>query len=295
MALLQLMLDLQRLHAWKIRIWHGDHGWHEQSGSIAKELKNWCKSKNLDYFCAQTTKIKTKSEASARDWRYQQLLKTAEKISAQNISSPCQHIVTGHTASDRTETLLLNLARGADLAGISSLKDTRKLNQNINLVRPLLVFSRQETAQICQEMKLPIWIDPSNKNTNLSRNRVRQEIIPVLEDLHPGSSLRISSLAERLSDYKANQQAMARLLLERLSSGEGICRQSLLELPLTARTTVLSAWLQQHGAPGLTAVQLEELSDKIGKSKPPGSLHLAKNWTIKWIKNLILIEEPKTT
>ena len=49
MALLKLILDLQRLHLWKIKIWHGDHGWHNRSGLIAKELNNWCNENNLEY------------------------------------------------------------------------------------------------------------------------------------------------------------------------------------------------------------------------------------------------------
>ena len=107
------------------------------------------------------------------------------------------------------------------MAGISSLPGFRKLDQNIYLVRPLLEFSRHETGKICKELKVPIWIDPSNKNTELSRNRVRQQIIPVLEDLHPGSSLRIASLAERLSHYKDDQHAITILLIKTLRKPEG--------------------------------------------------------------------------
>ena len=50
MVLLKLIHDLKRIHKWKIHIWHGDHGWHHQSGQIATELKEWCKKENLDFF-----------------------------------------------------------------------------------------------------------------------------------------------------------------------------------------------------------------------------------------------------
>ena len=66
MTLLKLMLDLQRLHHWKLQVWHGDHGWHSQSGAIAKALKDWCKTNNLEYFHDQTTKVETKNEKEAR-------------------------------------------------------------------------------------------------------------------------------------------------------------------------------------------------------------------------------------
>ena len=75
----------------------------------------------------------------------------------------------------------------------------RTLSGTIELVRPLLAFCRSETAQLCQELDLPIWLDPSNSDPRFSRNRVRHEVLPVLEALHPGASTRISQLSERIS------------------------------------------------------------------------------------------------
>ena len=295
MVLLKLIFDLQRLHQWKLHVWHGDHSWHNESGYIAKELKDWCHKRNLNFFSDCTTQERTKSEARARDWRYKQLASTAKALSSKDHDPPCYHVLTGHTATDRAETLLLNLARGADLKGITSLKESRILNGEIHLVRPLLGFSRDETDLICKEMKLPVWIDPSNKNTNFSRNRVRQQIIPVLEELHPGCSMRMASLAERLCHYEQDQQAMANLLLEVLENPEGLCRQTLSKMPVSARTTLLANWLKRKGAPGLSALQLEELSIKTGKQKPPGCIHLAKGWKISWERGSIHLEHPNAS
>jgi len=292
MVLLKLMLDLQRLYKWKLNIWHGDHSWHNQSGKFAKELKAWCEGKKLKFLSDIATKEQTKTEVSARDWRYKKLAETASIISSKDIDHPCQRVITGHTATDRAETLLLNLARGTNLAGISSLCELRPLNKNIQLVRPLMGFNRDETAQICKEMQIPIWIDPSNTNTNLSRNKVRQEIIPVLEDLHPGCSMRMAALGERLSHYKKDQHAISNLLIKALDHPKGLCRKTISKLPLTARSTVLFEWLKDKGAPSLSANQLEELSHKISNQQPPGCHHLAEKWIIKWKKDFIKLEHP---
>ena len=294
MVLLQLIFDLERLHNWKLHVWHGDHSWHNESECIAKELKDWCESRNLNFFSDQTTQNKTKSEAAARDWRYKQLASTAKSLSSKCQAYPCSHVLTGHTGTDRAETLLLNLARGADLAGITSLRESRKLNERINLVRPLLGFSRDETALICKEMKLPVWVDPSNKNTNLRRNRIRQQIIPVLEELHPGCSMRMASLAERLCHYEQDQKSMANLLIQSLETSEGLRRETLSKIPVTARATLLASWLKQKGAPGLSALQLEELSIKIGNQKPPGCTHISKGWKVSWKRELIELEPPNS-
>ncbi len=292
MVLLKLIHDLKRIHKWKIHIWHGDHGWHHQSGQIATELKEWCKKENLDFFCNCANQAATSNEAKARDWRYSCLLKTAKNLSAINQSSPCKYILTGHTSSDRAETLILNLARGSDLAGVSSIPEVRALNNKVKLIRPLLNFSRNETAEICHQFKLPVWIDPSNENINLSRNRVRQKIMPVLEDLHPGCSIRMASLAERFSKYRDDQQAMALILIETLQSSNGLCRTSLSKLTLTARATVLAVWLKQNHVPRISSKQLEEISKKIDKKNPPGCSHLANKWTIKWVEKSIQLIQP---
>ncbi len=181
-------------------------------------------------------------------------------------------------------------------AGLSSLRPNRSINQDISqqrvqLLRPLLGFSREDTAQICSERSLPIWLDPSNNCAEFSRNRIRLEVLPVLESLHPGCSLRMAALAERLSHHHANQQALAILALHSLSTQNGLCRQDLIKLPITARSTLLACWLKQSGAPTLPAVQLEEISQCLGPGKPPGSRNLPKGWTIQWQKKSVQLVE----
>ncbi len=285
MVLLKLITDLQRLYKWKIHIWHGNHGWHKESLKIAKELEQWCCNQgfNFEYQNAITEKVST--EEAGRNWRYQQLLEKAKLISTNNL--PCEYILTGHTASDQTETLIMNLARGAYLAGLSSLKESRKLENRINLIRPLLIFSRKETYQICKEFHLPIWVDPSNHNLKFHRNRVRHEIIPVLEDMHPGSSKRISSLAEKLALLKKNQDALTNLALETIKNKDNLFREEIIKLPQETRAIILERWLKDSGVPNISSTQLEEISHSIGKNLPPSMKSLSKGWQISWDKKLI--------
>ena len=144
MALLQLLLDLRRLHHWELKLWHGDHGWHEGSQQIASELQNWCMHQGLPLLVSQAGPVEAKTEATARDWRYQELLSHCNNLACD--------AVTAHTASDRAETVLMNLARGSDLAGISSLPIKRALRANQPdspiVRRPLQEFSRSETSAI---------------------------------------------------------------------------------------------------------------------------------------------------
>lgn len=83
-------------------------------------------------------------------------------------------ILTGHTADDQAETVLINLLRGA----VGGLGAMRRGTQ-----RPLLALRRHETEAVCAELGLEVVVDPSNADPRHLRNRVRHELLPLLADL----------------------------------------------------------------------------------------------------------------
>lgn len=84
-------------------------------------------------------------------------------------------VLTGHTADDQAETVLLNLLRGASLAGLGAMRPGPN--------RPLLALRRAETAELCAAMGLTVVQDPSNQDPHHLRNRVRHELLPQLAEL----------------------------------------------------------------------------------------------------------------
>lgn len=99
-------------------------------------------------------------------------------------------VATGHTADDVAETAILNLARGAGLRGIASIPPVRD-----GIVRPLIGRTRREVLDYLSELDQPYRTDPSNLTGKYARNRVRLEVIPILEDLYPGATANISRAA----------------------------------------------------------------------------------------------------
>ena len=294
MALLGLLRDLRRQHQWTLQLWHGDHGWHEGSAQIARELQQWCQDQQLELSLSRADASITGSEANARDWRYAELTRLCRQQQTNGNASIT--VVTGHTASDRAETLLLQLSRGTDLAGLGSLRRQRPLSADasdgIQLSRPLLGFSRDDTASICRDLQLPVWLDPSNSDPRFDRNRIRREVLPVLEDLHPGCSQRMAALSERMSQVQDTQVALVELSLHQLQSTAGqLQRLDLQQQPAAVRRTLLRHWLQSQGVGSLTARQLEELSAAIATGQPPGERHLAGGRRIHWCRNWVQLGE----
>ncbi len=250
MALLTLLRDLQRLHHWPLLLWHGNHNWRPEAGEQARQLAAWAAAEQLP-IQVDTWAEPARGEAAARTWRYGALAAAADRLQVQRVA-------TGHTASDRAETLLLNLARGTHRRGLASLRVRRPLGElprgssgprELQLVRPLLGFSRADTSRICQELALPIWPDPSNHSHRFSRNRIRQEVLPVLEQLHPGAERRISALAERLAAEQGGHGELLELALQPLRQGVGLDLAALLALSPANQRQLLQHWLKLQSAP----------------------------------------------
>jgi tRNA(Ile)-lysidine synthase len=149
----------------------------------------------------------------------------------------------------------------------------------------LLIFSRQGTAQICQDLQLPIWLDPSNQDPQFSRNRVRAEVLPVLEALHPGASRRINALAERLAEEDKHQSELLALALEQLRSAEQperLQRRRLMALSPANQRDLLQAWLQADAKLTLEAAPLNTLLARLARDPGPGQADLTGRWQLHW-------------
>ncbi|MEG5062561.1 tRNA lysidine(34) synthetase TilS [Microcoleus sp. B3-A4] len=129
LCLIKLLLDLQPKWGWDLAIVHCDHRWRSDSQASANHVAQLAKNWGISYYLETASDI-PKTEAAARKWRYQALTEIA-------IAHHYLYIVTGHTASDRAETLLYNLIRGSGADGLSALTWTRPL---LDFQLPILDF-----------------------------------------------------------------------------------------------------------------------------------------------------------
>ena len=292
MALLALLLGLQRLHGWRLHVWHGDHRWRPEAAHQAQQLASWCRARGLSLTIEAREQpvagASINTEAQARAWRY-------ERLEAQAQAKDCSHVVCGHTASDRAETLLLHLARGSHRRGLASLRPQRALGSSgVQLSRPLLIFSRSDTARICQALQLPIWLDPSNDDLRYSRNRLRQAVLPELEALHPGAARRLSATAERLAREHDAQQDWLTIALHWLAADAGgLDRIRLAGLQRVNQTAVLELWLSTQLGCSIAASQLDGLVERLQQGREPGRCDLAAGWQLHWDRCKLVLVPPE--
>ena len=136
------------------------------------------------------------SEADLRDARYR--LTAGDGLRA-----------TGHTASDQVETVLYRLVSSGSTRGI-------KAHREDGVVRPLLRIRRDETEAYCHAHGLAFRRDSSNADTK--RGLIRNEILPLLRELHPGAEANLLALAD---EPPRLPRALERSLVELLSSTDG--------------------------------------------------------------------------
>jgi tRNA(Ile)-lysidine synthase len=90
-------------------------------------------------------------------------------------------VATGHTLDDQAETVLLNLMRGSGLDGLAGMRAASFGGAGVR--RPLLRLRRAETRAVCEWFGLAPVVDESNADANFRRNRVRHELVPLMDDI----------------------------------------------------------------------------------------------------------------
>ena len=154
-------------------------------------------------------------------------------------------VLTGHTADDQAETVLLNLIRGAGLDGLRGMPVER---------RPLIAIRRSDTRSLCQSLGLEPVNDPTNDDRSLRRNRVRHELLPMLDSIAARDVVPIvARQAELLSDDAALLDALSEVI-------DPSDVQALQSAPLPLARRAIRAWLRcgsgaEHHPPDAATVE----------------------------------------
>ncbi|HEY9887664.1 MAG TPA: tRNA lysidine(34) synthetase TilS [Candidatus Obscuribacterales bacterium] len=241
-CLLQLLVDLRAKWGWQLHGVHCHHRWRPDGDANAEFVVQWAARQGVP--CqVQLADSPPPSEAAARLWRYHVFATVAR-------AQGCTHVVTGHTASDRAETLLYNLIRGSGTDGLQALTWQRPLHDtapDILLVRPLLNIARAQTAEFCQTFDLPVWLDTTNEDRTYARNRLRLDVLPPLRSqFNPQVDTTLAQTAEILTAEVAFLEAEATALAQRCVVAGRIQRRSLGQAPLALQRRVIRQVLRQQ-------------------------------------------------
>ena len=194
----------------QIVVGHVDHGvrGEESRGdaafveNVSQELGLQCEVRRIDAEQLTDEVRRTGSwEAAARNIRYALLLDVALKHGK-------RYIATAHTADDQIETVLQRLFRGTGISGLKAMQVVRPLNEAVVLLRPLLKVTRCEIESYLTRQNMSWRTDSSNASLDYTRNKIRQQLIPLLEEIFPNrwrtSVERLVESAEEIDSHLSN-------------------------------------------------------------------------------------------
>ncbi len=196
LALLHSLRALAGPRGWRLAVATVDHGLRPGSAADAAFVADQAKTLGLP------VRVRTLGpadlephrragpEAAARAARYAVLWPAADELG-------CRWLATGHTLDDQAETVLLQLLRGAGPDGLAGMAV-----HSGRLLRPLLGARRAETRACCAAIGLEWREDPTNAGDGPLRNRVRQRLLPLLEELRPGATQTLARTAALAADER---------------------------------------------------------------------------------------------
>jgi tRNA(Ile)-lysidine synthase len=213
------LMVLARAAGCVVTAMHVDHGLREGSGADAAVVASAASTVGAA-FCGVRVQVAPgpNLEARARAVRYAALP---------------HDVLTGHTADDQAETVLLNLLRGAALDGLAGIRPDR---------RPILRLRRAETEALCQQVGLVPVHDPSNLDPAYRRNRVRHELLPLLDDI---AERDVAALLARQADLV--REAVDHLDTEADLIDPTDCR-ALVDAPVPVARVALRRWISSKAS-----------------------------------------------
>jgi tRNA(Ile)-lysidine synthase len=195
------LLDLMWRLEYQLVVAHLNHGLRSEADADAQIVCEAVQTRGLPFILhkvdisAYALRNTLSVEEAARKVRYQFLFEQA-------LQNNAQAVVVAHTADDQVETVLMHLLRGAGLTGLKGMSFRSQPNpwsSEIALVRPLLGVFREDVMEYCSERGLQPVFDRSNLDTTYFRNRIRAELLPVLETYNINIKSTVLRMAQTLA------------------------------------------------------------------------------------------------
>ena len=193
---------------------HINHMIREEAASDEKYVEEYCKKNNIEFFAKRikveemAEKEKIGTEEAGRKARYEFFNEILNKTNANKIA-------TEHTANDNAETVLMNIIRGSGTLGLKGIEA-----KNEKLIRPLIECKRSEIEKYCKDENLNPRIDKTNFENIYTRNKVRNMLIPYIENNFNPNIIeainRLSDLSKQENDFleKLTKEAYKKILVE---------------------------------------------------------------------------------
>lgn len=227
MVLLDILSRNPDLH---LVVAHFDHGIRAESEADRKLVQSAAKRYNLPFVFDKVNLGPGASEAEARKARYK-FLKSVKAATGANA------IITAHHQDDLIETAIINMSRGTNRKGLSSLKSRK------GMIRPITHIDKSTLYNYANDSGI-IWNeDSTNNDTNYKRNYIRHNVV---SQLNPEQRQQLVTMINNISALNNEIDQEVRVFLDEYSSGTELNRYAFISLPHAVAIEIMASWLRQN-------------------------------------------------
>lgn len=275
MVLLDLACGYARTAGHDLVVFHVHHGLSPNADSWQQHVERECRHRGVAFQAArvQVEQAGGGIEQGARLQRYQALGKLCREHGA-------RLLLTAHHLDDQAETVLLQLLRGAGVAGMGGMdaaNDAPGLlgNDDLLLARPLLEAGRAECEAYARERGLSWVEDESNRDPRYARNALRHAVMPALAAHFPGYQERLARAADHARSAQRLLDLMAAEDLERCREGEGLRLDAVARMDRDRVANLVRYWFGRHGMRMPNVAWLEQMLSQVVAARDDAQVRIA--------------------
>ena len=254
MALLALLKRYQNEVPFSLCAVHVHHGIRgEEADRDEQFVKESCREWGIPFLCYHyfvpelAKKWKIGHEEAGRRVRQDAFARAAEDFSVNLAAKARVRIALAHNENDVAETLLHNLCRGTGVKGLAAIQPVRD-----QIIRPILCLNKQEIVKYLMEEQIPYVTDSTNLTDDYTRNRLRHQVLPVLENqINPASVHHMAETAEMVSEVEqylsCQGEALVKKYGEKRKQGIFLFEEFWKEEPVVASYGVLQVFEKLAG------------------------------------------------
>ncbi|MGN1051083.1 MAG: tRNA lysidine(34) synthetase TilS [Acutalibacteraceae bacterium] len=239
--LFNILISVKEILGITVEAFHMNHGIRGEEAIRDQEFcVNLCKSLGVKIYLASENVIdfakenKIGEEEAGRVLRYKHFNSLAEKYNSK--------IATAHNKEDNAETLLLNIARGTSLKGLSGIPSVRG-----KIIRPILNISREEIEKYLLDNDIPFVTDSTNLTDDYSRNKIRHNVLPVMKEINSGFLSSVEKLNTNIKEIYDYISLEANKALENAEKDGFYDTKVLCTYNVAVRKQVASTLLKNYG------------------------------------------------
>jgi tRNA(Ile)-lysidine synthase len=292
-ALLHAMLELREQFAMRIIAAHLNHRLRGAESDRDEDfVRDMCSRQNVQLIVERAETLAAHSsnlEERARKARHNFLNRGADSVGA-------THIALAHQADDQAETVLMRLLRGSGVAGLAAMSECGPGR----LIRPMLALRRDDILAYLQELDLPYVDDSTNASPIFLRNKIRSELLPLLErEYAPGLGIRLTELADEMRSLDELVSAIAAREIESMWIADALDVTKLLSLNRAVKAAVIRTFMMERIGE-LRRIDRNHIDAvlRLAVAGGPGdSIDLPRGWRASREYNLLRLSDtrPKTS